>query len=74
MVIVENEWLRLAEACAIGLLIGVERERNKGRGPHRAPAGIRTFGAAAIAGALGEMLGGTVLLAALALGPQLFLL
>lgn len=73
MVIVENEWLRLAEACAIGLLIGVERERNKGSGPHRAPAGIRTFGAAAIAGALGEMLGGTVLLAALALGTATLL-
>ncbi len=73
MVIVDNEWLRLAEAGAIGLLIGVERERNKGRGPHRAPAGIRTFGAAAIAGALGEMLGGSVLLAALALGTATLL-
>ncbi len=73
MVIVDNEWLRLAEACAIGLLIGVERERNKGSGPHRAPAGIRTFGAAALAGALGEMLGGPLLLSALALGTAALL-
>ena len=70
---VDNEWLRLAEACAIGLLIGVERERNKGSGPHRAPAGIRTFAAAALAGALGEILGGTLLLSALALGTGVLL-
>lgn len=69
----DNQWLRLAEACAIGLLIGVERERNKGSGPHRAPAGIRTFAAAALAGALGEILGGTLLLSALALGTGVLL-
>jgi MgtC family len=73
MVIVDNEWLRLAEACAIGLLIGVERERNKGCGPYRASAGIRTFGATALAGALGETLGGTLLLSALALGTAALL-
>jgi uncharacterized membrane protein (DUF4010 family) len=73
LVTVDNEWLRLAEACAIGLLIGVERERNKGSGPHRAPAGIRTFAAAAVAGALGEILGGTLLLSALALGTAALL-
>ena len=73
MVIVDNELLRLAEACAIGLLIGVERERKKGRGPHRASAGIRTFGAAALAGALAETLGGTLLLSALALGTAILL-
>jgi hypothetical protein len=27
-VMVDSQWLRLAEACAIGLLIGVEREHN----------------------------------------------
>jgi len=72
-VIVDNDWLKLAEACAIGLLIGVERERNKGSGPRRAPAGIRTFGAAALAGALGEMLGGPLLISALALGTAALL-
>ena len=72
-VMVDSEWLRLAEACAIGLLIGVERERNKDLGPHRGPAGIRTFGAAALAGALSEMLGGALLLSALALGSAALL-
>ena len=73
MITVDNEWLRLAEACAIGLLIGVERERNKGSGPDRASAGIRTFGAAALAGAFGEMQGGALLLSALALGTAALL-
>ena len=71
--IVESEWLRLGEACAIGLLVGVERERNKGNGPHRASAGIRTFGAAGLAGAMGQMLGGALLLSALALGTAALL-
>lgn len=34
---------RLMSALAIGLLIGTERERRKGEGPSRSPAGIRTF-------------------------------
>ena len=73
MALADNEWIRLAEACAIGLLIGLERERNKGEGAHRAPAGIRTFAAAALAGALGEMLGGALLLSALAVGTATLL-
>ena len=39
-----------ASALGGGLLIGLERERRKGQGPGRAPAGIRTFGLAALAG------------------------
>jgi uncharacterized membrane protein YhiD involved in acid resistance len=41
----------LATALGAGLLIGVERERRKGRGPKRAIAGVRTFALAAVAGA-----------------------
>lgn len=41
-------WLNLLAALGIGLLIGAERERNKGTGPERSPAGIRTFAIAAM--------------------------
>ena len=34
--------LNFAVALGIGLLIGAERERRKGEGPSRSPAGIRT--------------------------------
>jgi uncharacterized membrane protein (DUF4010 family) len=45
-------WLNLAVALGVGLLIGAERERNKGTGPDRSPAGIRTFTIAALLGAI----------------------
>ncbi|TXH76065.1 MAG: MgtC/SapB family protein [Lysobacteraceae bacterium] len=45
-------------ACAIGLLIGIERERSKGDGPARGPAGVRTFLLIALAGAIAQRLGG----------------
>jgi len=52
---------RLALAIAIGLLVGIERERrNKG-------AGIRTFAFAALLGAVGGLLGQAFALLALAL-------
>lgn len=38
-----DDMISLAVALGIGLLIGAERERRKGRGPLRSPAGIRTF-------------------------------
>lgn len=44
--------MNLAVAAAIGLLIGLERERRKGEGPGRAAAGIRTFTLVALAGGL----------------------
>lgn len=47
----------------IGLLIGAERERRKGGGPSRAPAGIRTFTVTSLAGAISVMVGGAVMLA-----------
>lgn len=54
---------KLGAALGIGLLIGVERERRKGSGASRAPAGIRTFAVASLAGAISIIVGGTTLLA-----------
>lgn len=39
-------------ALGVGLLIGVERERNKGSGPDRSAAGVRTFALVALLGAI----------------------
>ncbi len=50
-------------ATAVGLLIGLERERSKGEGPGRAPAGIRTFTIASLAGAVAMHLGGAMAVA-----------
>jgi len=50
--------IRLGAALAVGLLIGIERERSKGRGPRRAAAGVRTFTLIALAGAISLELGG----------------
>jgi uncharacterized membrane protein (DUF4010 family) len=44
--------LGFAVALGCGLVIGIERERRKGRGPRRALAGVRTFTLAALLGAL----------------------
>jgi uncharacterized membrane protein (DUF4010 family) len=43
--------LGFAAALGGGVLIGIERERRKGAGPRRAPAGVRSFALAALAGA-----------------------
>ena len=56
-----------AAALGGGLLIGIERERRKGAGPHRAPAGVRTFTLAALAGAGAQALTQPILVAAGAL-------
>jgi uncharacterized membrane protein (DUF4010 family) len=63
MLIFDPVILNLAVALGIGLLIGAERERRKGMGPTRSPAGIRTFTAASLAGAISLIVGGEVLLA-----------
>ncbi len=42
----------LAVALAIGLLLGIERERRKGEGPERNAAGVRTFALVALLGSL----------------------
>jgi uncharacterized membrane protein (DUF4010 family) len=57
--------LNLVSAVAVGALIGAERERRKGEGPARSPAGIRTFTITSIAGAVAFSLGGVFLLAVL---------
>ena len=58
-----SPWFNFAVALGVGLLIGLERERSKGEGPTRRPAGIRTFSLAALLGAIAAHLGGVQLLA-----------
>jgi uncharacterized membrane protein (DUF4010 family) len=53
----------LAAALGSGLLIGLERERRKGRGEHRRAAGIRSFTLAALGGGLAQALGQPALVA-----------
>lgn len=55
--------LSLAVALGIGLLIGVERERRKLARQAPSTGGVRTFSAAALAGALSLATGGPALLA-----------
>src|SRR5712691_9785070 len=55
-------------ALGVGLLIGIDRERNKGDGPTRQAAGLRTFALASLSGAVAIAAGGELLLAAAALG------
>jgi uncharacterized membrane protein (DUF4010 family) len=54
-------------ALAIGLLIGAERERRKGIGPTRSAMGIRTFSTASLLGGVSLTLGGSTLLAVMAI-------
>lgn len=58
--------LLLALAVALGgsMLIGIERERNKGTGPSRSPAGIRTFALAGAGGAIAQTISQPWLVAA----------
>ncbi len=60
----------LSVAMGIGLLVGAERERHKGIGPHRRSAGIRTFAGASLLGFTAQSLQSVFLLSAsvLALG------
>lgn len=62
------EVIAIVVALGIGLLIGLERERRKGEGPGRSPAGLRTFAAASLAGAVSVMVGGKGLLALVTAG------
>ena len=54
-----------ATALGIGLLIGTERERRKGKGSARAPAGIRTFAVFSLLGAVAAQIGDATLVAVL---------
>ncbi len=63
-----DNWIGLAAALGVGLLVGIERERRKGRGPQRKAAGMRTFALVTVAGALAQSLspGALVVVGALA--------
>jgi uncharacterized membrane protein (DUF4010 family) len=63
MPILDSIIFKLAVALGIGLLIGLERERRKGTGPSRSPAGIRTYAVTSLAGAVSLAIGGELLLA-----------
>jgi uncharacterized membrane protein (DUF4010 family) len=63
MTVIDPVILKLGAALGIGLLIGAERERRKGTGPSRSPAGIRTFAVTSLAGAVSLMVGGPIMLA-----------
>ena len=54
----------LCVALGIGLLVGLDRERAKGRGPLREPAGIRSFVLCSLTGAVAVSLGDAGLLTA----------
>ncbi|AZE11396.1 MgtC/SapB family protein [Pseudomonas chlororaphis] len=56
-----------AAALGIGLLIGLERERHKGRGDSRACAGLRTFAITALLGYVAMQVGGGLLLGIMAI-------
>jgi len=68
MPILDSIFINLAVALGIGLLIGAERERRKGQGPSRSPAGIRTFAVMSLAGAISFAIGGEILLAVITAG------
>ena len=53
----------LGAALGCGLLTGIERERNKGRGPSRALAGLRSFALACVMGAVAMLTGESTLVA-----------
>ena len=59
-------------ALGVGLLIGIDRERHKGDGATRHPAGLRTFTLASLLGATAMAVGDAALLAAAALGMVAF--
>jgi uncharacterized membrane protein (DUF4010 family) len=71
IVIFDPVVLHLAVALGIGLLIGAERERRKGEGPGRSPAGIRTFAVTALVGAVSFIVGGETVLAVATAGVVL---
>lgn len=52
----ETQLIGLAVALGAGLLIGIERERRKGRDADREAAGLRTFAISALAGAIAQAL------------------
>lgn len=53
----------LAVALAVGILIGIDRERRKGDGPGRGAAGLRTFALVGLLGGLALFVGGAAVAA-----------
>jgi uncharacterized membrane protein (DUF4010 family) len=47
----------LGVGLGVGLMIGLDRERAKGRHPRSAPAGVRTFGLLGLAGVVAALVG-----------------
>lgn len=62
-----------AVALGIGMLVGLERERRKGRNERQAAAGLRTFAITALLGYLSMVLAGAVLVAVASLALVLML-
>jgi uncharacterized membrane protein (DUF4010 family) len=58
-----NAVTALAVALGCGLLVGIERERRKGDGPHRTAAGVRSFVLATLCGAVAMLLDSPALVA-----------
>ncbi len=65
---VDSVVLKVGVALGIGLLIGLERERRKSEGLTRLAAGLRTFAASSLAGAISFIVGGSTLLAVVIAG------
>lgn len=65
--------ISISVAAGIGLLIGAERERHKGVGPLREPAGIRTFTITALTGSVASLLGASWLVPALVIAIGILL-
>jgi len=64
----DNRLTGYAVALGVGLLIGAERERRKGRGPDRNAFGIRTFAVVSVTGVVVASLASPILLAIAGLG------
>lgn len=62
-----------AVALGIGMLVGLERERKKGRNEDHAAAGLRTFAITALLGYVSMLLAGPVLVGVASLGLVLML-
>jgi uncharacterized membrane protein (DUF4010 family) len=57
MALPEHIVIPLAVALAVGILIGIERERSAGRHPNGSVAGVRTFTLISLTGAISLLLG-----------------
>lgn len=63
----------LAAALGIGMLVGLERERKKGSGEHRAFAGLRTFAITSVLGYVCMAVAGAMLVAVMSIALALII-